>query len=69
MQNVAIFPYLGVTNIQINMDTNKSKVINVRVDQDIYDKLVKLAINRSKDTNRIVRLSELVRDGIMLVVK
>lgn len=58
-----------MTNIQINMDTNKGKVINVRVNQDTYNKLIGLALKRSKDANRVVRLSELVRDAIELISK
>jgi hypothetical protein len=48
---------------------DKDKVINVRVDQDTYDKLVQLAIVRSQETKRVVRISEIVRDGITLVLK
>lgn len=51
------------------MDTNKGKVINVRVNQDTYNKLIGLALKRSKDANRVVRLSELVRDAIELISK
>lgn len=60
-------PLFSSTNIQNYMD--KDKVINVRVDQDTYDKLVQLAIVRSQETKRVVRISEIVRDGITLVLK
>lgn len=51
-----------MTNIQTHK--SKSRVINVRVDQACYDKLLESALSKSKKTKRVVRISEIVRDAI-----
>jgi hypothetical protein len=46
------------------MKSNKGKSITFRINSEVYDKIVKLAIERSVKEERIVKISEIIREKL-----
>ncbi len=55
------------------MEKSKEKHLSVRLSSDLYQKYVEKAIERSNKENRIVKISEIVREvlekGVKNVIK
>jgi hypothetical protein len=45
------------------------KHISIKIDENIYNQLVNLTIKRSNEENRIVKLSEIIREKINIGIK
>jgi len=42
----------------------KGKSITIRIEQEVYDKIVKEAIDKSVIENKIVKVSEIIREKL-----
>ena len=41
---------------------DKTKHLTIRMEQDLYDAYIKKALDKSNDENRLVKLSEIIRE-------
>ena len=48
---------------------DKYKSLTVRIEQEVYDKIVKEAIDKSVMENKIVKVSEIVRQALENYIK
>lgn len=68
LQNFTLFICKTIINIT-NMKKFQAKTITFRLDSELYQKCVELTIKRSKKENRIVKLSEIIREAIHKGIK
>ena len=43
---------------------NQDKSVTIRIRKDLYQKLVDLAISKSVETGRIIKVSEIIREKL-----
>lgn len=51
------------------MKEKKDKAISIRVSQDLYSKYVTETIKRSGDENKLIKVSEIIREALESYMK
>lgn len=44
---------------------NKEKILSIRIDYDLYEKIVHIALKQSNEQKKIIKISEVIRNTLI----